>query len=73
MCTDADAWIYVADRENQRVQVFDDKANRRRRGTICTGHAGYVGEVLWTQWPKFHPDTPRPAYIRSLQKYERVH
>jgi hypothetical protein len=33
----------------------------------------YVGEVSWTQWPQFHPDTPRPAYIRSLQKYERVH
>ena len=33
----------------------------------------YVGEVSWTQWPQFYPDTPRPAYIRSLQKYERVH
>ena len=32
----------------------------------------YVGEVSWTQWPQFYPDTPRPAYIRSLQKYERV-
>jgi hypothetical protein len=32
----------------------------------------YVGEVSWTQWPQFFPDTPRPAYIRSLQKYERV-
>ena len=32
----------------------------------------YVGEVSWTQWPQFYPDTPRPAYIRSLQKYERA-
>ena len=32
----------------------------------------YVGEVSWTQWPQFYPDTPRPDYIRSLQKYERV-
>jgi len=32
----------------------------------------YVGEVSWTQWPQFFPETPRPDYIRSLQKYERV-
>ena len=32
----------------------------------------YVGEVSWTQWPQFYPDKPRPDYIRSLQKYERV-
>ena len=32
----------------------------------------YVGEVSWTQWPQFFPDTPRPAFIRSLQKYERI-
>src|SRR5438477_37200 len=32
----------------------------------------YVGEVSWTQWPQFF-DTPRPAHIRSLQKYEKVH
>ena len=23
ICTDADGWVYVADRENHRVQVFD--------------------------------------------------
>jgi hypothetical protein len=32
----------------------------------------YVGEVSWTQWPQFFPDVPRPDYIRSLQKYEKV-
>jgi DNA-binding beta-propeller fold protein YncE len=144
ICTDADGWVYVADRENHRVQVFDgngkyeaqwnnlhrpcgmymdfvhnpvcfigelgpvQSVNRfvgnlgprvsivdhkgnllsrfgdRLAGTEATAFLGphgmtvdsrgdlYVGEVSWTQWPQFYPDTPRPDYIRSLQKYERV-
>jgi DNA-binding beta-propeller fold protein YncE len=142
--TDADGWVYVADRENHRVQVFDGngkyeaqwnnlhrpcgmymdyvhhpvcfigelgpvqsvnkdvgnlgprvsivdhKGNLLSRfgdkyaGTAPTAFLGphgmavdtrgdlYVGEVSWTQWPQFYPDKPRPDYIRSLQKYERV-
>ena len=145
ICTDADGWVYVADRENHRVQVFDGNGkyeaqwnnlhrpcgifmththrpicyigelgpvqpvNRNspnlgprvsivdnqgkllsrfgdmHAGTAPTAFLGphglavdsrgdlYVGEVSWTQWPQFFPETPRPAYIRSLQKYERVH
>jgi DNA-binding beta-propeller fold protein YncE len=144
ICTDADGWVYVADRENHRVQVFDGNGkyeaqwnnlhrpcgifmtqthrpvcyigelgpvqpvNRHspnlgprvsivdnqgkllsrfgdmHAGTAPTSFLGphglavdsqgdlYVGEVSWTQWPQFFPETPRPAYIRSLQKYERV-
>ncbi|HVH81509.1 MAG TPA: peptidyl-alpha-hydroxyglycine alpha-amidating lyase family protein, partial [Stellaceae bacterium] len=144
ICTDADGWVYVADRENHRVQVFDGNGkyeaqwnnlhrpcgmymdfvhhpvcyigelgpvqgvNRfvgnlgprvsivdhqgnllsrfgdRLAGTEATAFLGphgmavdsrgdlYVGEVSWTQWPQFYPDTPRPDYIRSLQKYERI-
>ena len=144
ICTDADGWVYVADRENHRVQVFDgngkyetqwnnlhrpcglymdytrhpvayigelgpvqpvnrnspnlgprvsivdNKGNLLSRfgdmhaGTAPTSFLGphglavdsrgdlYVGEVSWTQWPQFYPDKPRPDYIRSLQKYERV-
>ena len=144
ICTDADGWVYVADRENHRVQVFkgngkyeaqwnnlhrpcgmymdfvhhpvcfigelgpvqsvnkdvgnlgprvsivDHKGNLLSRfgdkyaGTAPTAFLGphgmavdsrgdlYVGEVSWTQWPQFYPDTPRPDYIRSLQKYERL-
>jgi DNA-binding beta-propeller fold protein YncE len=144
ICTDADGWVYVADRENHRVQVFDgngkyeaqwnnlhrpcgmymdyahrpvcyigelgpvqpvnrdvpnlgprvsivdNKGNLLSRfgdphaGTAPTSFLGphgmtvdsrgdlYVGEVSWTQWPQFYPNTPRPDYIRSLQKYERV-
>ena len=144
ICTDADGWVYVADRENHRIQVFDGNgkyetqwnnlhrpcglymttpaipsaisanwgrcsrstatartsgrgsASSTTRASCCralatcmparrrprfSGRTGsrvdsrgdlYVGEVSWTQWPQFFPDTPRPAYIRSLQKYERV-
>ena len=144
ICCDPDGWVYVADRENHRVQVFDGNGkyetqwnnlhrpcglymdytrhpvcyigelgpvqpvNRNspnlgprvsivdnqgkllsrfgdlHAGTAPTAFLGphgltvdsrgdlYVGEVSWTQWPQFYPDTPRPAYIRSLQKYERV-
>ena len=32
----------------------------------------YVGEVSYTNWPSSHPDVPRPAHLRSLQKLERV-
>src|SRR6185312_7935545 len=39
VCCDADGWVYVADRENHRVQVFDGTANTRRSGTTCTGLA----------------------------------
>ncbi|MGH7045502.1 MAG: peptidyl-alpha-hydroxyglycine alpha-amidating lyase family protein [Stellaceae bacterium] len=144
ICTDADGWVYVADRENHRIQVFDGNGkyetqwnnlhrpcglymdytrhpvayigelgpvqpvNRNspnlgprvsivdnqgkllsrfgdlHAGTAPTAFLGphgltvdghgdlYVGEVSWTQWPQFYPDQPRPDYIRSLQKYERV-
>jgi hypothetical protein len=145
ICTDSDGWVYVADRENHRVQVFDGNGkyetqwnnlhrpcglymdytrrpvcyigelgptqpvNRNspnlgprvsivdhqgkllsrfgdlHAGTAPTAFLGphglavdgrgdlYVGEVSWTQWPQFYPDRPRPDYIRSLQKYERIH
>jgi hypothetical protein len=32
----------------------------------------YVGEVSWTAWPQIYPDTPRPAVIRTLQKFAKV-
>ena len=143
--TDKDGWVYVADRENNRVQVFDGNGkyetqwnnmhrpcalymDTTKKDPICyvgelgpvmavnrnvpnlgprvsivdhqgkllsrfgDPHAGtaptaflgphglavdsrgdlYVGEVSWTQWPQFFPDTPRPDYIRSLQKYQKV-
>jgi len=143
LCCDSEGWVYVADRENHRVQVFDGNGKyeaqwnnlhrpcglymHNTRNPVCyigelgpvmgvnrnspnlgprvsivdhqgkllsrfgDAHAGtaptaflgphglavdsrgdlYVGEVSWTQWPQFF-DTPRPAHIRSLQKYEKV-
>ena len=51
-----------------------DRVHRRRTASRVDSRGDiYVGEVSWTQWPQFFPDTPRPAYIRSLQKYEQVH
>ena len=142
--TDADGWVYVADRENHRVQVFDGNGkyetqwnNLHRpcglympyaKQPICyigevgpgmavnrnapnlgprvsiVDHTGkllarfgetpagtepgrflaphglavdsrgdiYVGEVAWTAWLQIYPDTPHPANLRSLQKFEKV-
>ena len=39
IATDADGWVYVADRENHRVQVFDGDGNTRRSGRTCIAHA----------------------------------
>lgn len=142
---DADGLVYVADRENHRVQVFDGNGkyqgqwnNLHRpcglfmppgRCPICfigelgpvmpvnrhvpnlgpritiVDHTGtrigriggpgcglgpteflaphglavdsqgdlYVAEVAWTNWPQTFPDQPRPAPLRSLRKFRRVH
>ncbi len=35
ICCDADGWVYVADRENHRVQVFPQHLLRRRRLGLC--------------------------------------
>jgi DNA-binding beta-propeller fold protein YncE len=142
---DADGWVYVADRENHRIQVFDGDGrfetqwhnlhrpsgmymppgkcpicyvgeigpywefnrgapNLGPRVTIlsnegkvlsrvtrepCAGTGAgqfisphglavdsrgdlYVGEVCYTAWHSLFPKEPKPARIRSLQKYERV-
>ena len=142
---DVDGWVYVADRENHRVQVFDSNGkyetqwnnlhrpcglympwgrcqhciigelgpgmevnrhipNLGPRLSIVTnegkliarlgGEEGagletgkflaphglavdsrgdiYVGEVGYTNWPSSHGDEPRPDYLRTLQKLEKV-
>ena len=146
ICTDADGWVYVADRENHRVQVFDGNGKYETQWNNLHRPCGlymdytrhpvcYIGELgpgaagqpqqpeprpagqhrrqpgqaavaLWRHARRHGadrvpraaradastraatsmsarcrgrsgrnsiPDTPRPAYIRSLQKYERVH
>nr|WP_283949652.1 peptidyl-alpha-hydroxyglycine alpha-amidating lyase family protein [Limobrevibacterium gyesilva] len=143
VCDDA-GWVYVADRENHRVQVFDgdgryetqwnnlhrpcalfmtggkcpvcyvgelgsgmpvnrdlpnlgprltivDNTGKRiaRIGALLPGLGPtefqaphgiavdsrgdiYVGEVSWTNWPTFYPDTPRPEGLRSLHKFRKI-
>ncbi len=55
ICCDADGWVYVADRENHRVQVFDGKgayhaqwANMHRPCGLCMTRGrnplAYIGE-----------------------------
>jgi DNA-binding beta-propeller fold protein YncE len=144
ICCDAEGWVYVADRENHRVQVFDGSGrfqmqwnNLHRPCGLCMGnevdplyyigelgpmldsnrlfpnlgprlsittntgavlarisppHAGlgagefiaphglavdsrgdlYIGEVSYTAWNAVFPQRPKPAHIRTLQKFERV-
>lgn len=56
VCTDADGWVYVADRENHRVQVFNGKGKYEtqwnflhRPCALCMGAGAqpfcYVGEL----------------------------
>ncbi len=144
ICCDPDGWVYVADRENHRVQIFDVNGkyetqwnNLHRPSALYTmpgrcpvcyigeigpamrvnirtpnlgarisivdhqgkllGRVGaqtpgyspgqfmsphglavdshgdlYVGEVGVTAWPRFNPDAPPPARLRTLQKLRRV-
>ncbi len=142
---DADGWLYVADRENHRVQIFDGNGRyetqwnnlHRPSGLFMTGgkcpicYIGeigpymavnrdmpnlgprvtildakgkvlgrlqrdpsrgtepgqfisphgmavdsrgdlYVGEVAYTAWASNFPNVPRPAVVRSLQKFVKV-
>jgi hypothetical protein len=32
----------------------------------------YVGEVSFTSWPRYHPETPAPADLRTLQKWRKL-
>jgi hypothetical protein len=57
ICCDKDGWVYVADRENHRVQVFDGNGrfetqwvNMHRASGLCMDHHTptphfYVGEI----------------------------
>lgn len=64
VCTDGEGRVYVADRENHRVQVFDDQGNyleqwnnlHRPCGLHIAGANVYIGQ-LFCQYP-FNADYP---------------
>ena len=53
VCTDSDGKVYVADRENHRVQIFDDQGNyleqwnnlHRPCGLYIEGELAYIGQL----------------------------
>ena len=71
ICCDRDGWIYVADRENHRVQIFDRDGrwetqwnDLHRPNGMCLGHGGhplcYIGEggpagEINKDWPNIGP------------------
>jgi DNA-binding beta-propeller fold protein YncE len=71
ICCDPDGWIYVADRENHRVQVFDGNGkwqtqwnNLHRPNGMCLSHGHnplcYIGEggpqgEINKDWPNIGP------------------
>src|SRR6266852_2728752 len=71
ICCDPDGWVYVADRENHRVQVFDGNGkwetqwnNLHRPNGMCLGHGHdplcYIGEggpsgEINKDWPNIGP------------------
>ena len=64
VCTDSDGKLYLADRENHRIQVFDDQGNyltqwndmHRPCGLHLRDGLAYVGQLL-PQYP-FNADSP---------------
>jgi sugar lactone lactonase YvrE len=45
ICCGRDGWVYVADRENHRVQVFDGNGRFETNGTICTARTACAWQV----------------------------
>ena len=40
--------------------------------SVDTKGSIYVGEVSYTNWPYSFGDEPKPKYLKTLQKLERV-
>ena len=56
--TDRNGLVYVADRENHRVQIFDGEGRYQGSGTTSTGHAGSIPTAgkatisMWASWAR---------------------
>jgi hypothetical protein len=81
ICCDQDGWVYVADRENHRVQVFDGQgrfetqwSNMHRPSGLYLHHGGdprfYVGEIGAGMAVK-HGDAEHRAAHQHLQSERR--
>ena len=71
VCVDVDGWVYIADRENHRVQVFDRNGRyetqwnnlhrpcgmyqRAERGALCYIAESGTGLAINSEWPNIGP------------------
>ena len=75
ICCDPDGWVYVADRENHRVQVFDGNGkwetqwnNLHRPNGMCLAH-GADPAVLYRRGRPAGRDQPRLAQYRPARQH----
>jgi hypothetical protein len=72
--------VSIVDHTGKLIGRFGETPAGTELGKFLTPHGlavnsrgdVHVREVSWTARPKIDPDTPQPAHIRSLQKFERV-
>ena len=72
--------ISIVDASGKRLARFGGRHAGLGRGEFIAPHGMavdsrgdvYVGEVSYTMWPELYPNEPRPADLRSLQKFRRV-
>ena len=61
IATDLDGWLYVADRENRRIQVFDPNGKYETQWGTCPGPpacAPTIGASNWSMWESTLPVRP---------------
>jgi NHL repeat len=68
IATDSAGWVYVADRENHRIQVFDPTVSLKRSGSIWHGPVACIStkraiSPMWVNsvWPSL--PMPRPTAL----------
>jgi hypothetical protein len=74
-----DGWVYVADRENHRVQIFDGQGkyetewrDLHRPSALFVPRNRYVGEVAKTGWGKLFPGVTPEKPRAALQKLVKL-